>query len=1073
MAILIAGGSCDFKYPVLQVWGFIAGLITRHKKKELITETNDEINRLAGNGVGAASICIPDEDYISAEDRTMMEVGESRKEAYSGMKMFTHPREKLKIGCWNVRTMYSIGKTAQVCREMRRYKIDVLGISECRWLECGKVNTIDHEVIIYSGKNDKHEYGVAIILSKNAAKSLMSWKPVSDRIITARMYSKYIKATIVQTYAPQNESTEEEKNKFYEQLQKVYDEIPKHDMIISMGDWNAKIGFQMKGEEGIVGRHVLKGDRTDSGARFVSSCEVNNMAIVSTMFPHKNIHKYTWNSPDGITRNQIDHISINGAFRRSVSDVRVYREADADSDHNLVVGTIKLKLASTYKKKENRNRYNNQNLKLKEVKQKFTIEIKNRFNCLEEISENSATGGIHVIEQKWKKFKQIYNETAEKVLGFQKGKNKPWISDESWKKIDERKGLKKKVEDAKSQRIKEMKRIKYREKALEVKKCLQHDKRKWADDIAREAETAFQKGNMRGVYDCTKKLCNSKQRRMDVIKDKNGKLLSTENEVLQRWKEHFMEILNRPDPDTLADVNTEGVEELDVSSGSISKEEIRSAIKDLKSNKAPGSDNITAEILKADVETTVNELEKLFKIIWESEEVPEDWKEGLIVKLPKKGDLTRCGNWRGLTLMSIPAKLLGRTIVRRLQEAVDVLLRKEQAGFRKHHGTSEQIFILRNIVEQSLEWNATMYLIFVDYEKAFDSINRETLWKIMKSYGIPQKFIMMVKAFYRNSKVAVLHGGKKSEWFEVKSGVKQGCVMSGLLFLLVIDWIMRRTLSEGRLGIRWRMMETLEDLDYADDIVLLAETWRNAQQKLDRLNGYGLQTGLKINVDKTESLRIMAKNNTPFKVNNKDIEDVASFTYLGATITTSGGAQEDMKIRIGKARKAYYCLKKIWSSGQYRRKTKMRIFQSNVLSVLLYGCETWKMTEMDEQCLNVFVHKCLRRILKIYWPTRMSNEEVCKIAKIVKVSTQIRKRRWRNIGHILRMSPESHQRTALRWTPDGRRNRGRPKETWRRTVEKELKSMKLTSWEATAAAANDRNRWRDLINSPALHIKKK
>ena len=185
-------------------------------------------------------------------------------------------------------------------------------------------------------------------------------------------------------------------------------------------------------------------------------------------------------------------------------------------------------------------------------------------------------------------------------------------------------------------------------------------------------------------------------------------------------------------------------------------------------------------------------------------------------------------------------------------------------------------------------------MLFVDYEKAFDSIDRETLWKIMKAYGIPEKFIAIVKAFYKNSRAAVIHGDGKSEWFEIKSGVKQGCVMSGFLFLLVIDWIMRRTVDGVRTGIRWRMMDTLEDLDYADDIVLLAEAWRHAQQKLERLNQNGLQTGLKINKKKTESLRINAVNNSAFQVDHEDIKDVTSFTYLGATVTTTGGAAEDI-----------------------------------------------------------------------------------------------------------------------------------------------------------------------------------
>ena len=1010
----------------------------------LITETEGERNT-AVNGVGAASDCIPVEDYISAEDRVVMDAGESRKEACSRIEMFTHPKVKLRLGCWNVRTMFATGKTTQVCREMRRYNLEVLGISECRWMECGKVKTQEGEEILYSGSMEKHEHGVAIILSKNAAQSLMSWEPVSSRIVTARLYSKYIKTTIVQAYAPQNGSSVEAKDEFYQQLQKVYSEIPKHDMVISMGDFNAKIGSQFVGEEGIVGRHGLKGDRTDNGSRFVSMCEVSNMAIMSTMFPHKDIHKVTWNSPDGVTQNQIDHITVNNKFMRSVMDVRAYRAADAESDHNLVVGTVKLKLASVGKKQEKRRRYNYQKLMQKEVKQKFTIELKNRFSCLQveesevdnslqvEESEADSSEGPTVntrLEQQWKTFKDSYNETAKKVLGFQRGSNKPWISDDSWDRIDERKEVKKKMLDAKSARIKERFNADYREKAREAKRSLQQDRRKWADSLASDAENAFQSGNMKGVYDSTKKLCNSRPRKMEVIKDKGGKLLTTERDTMQRWKEHFTEVLNRPEPEILADVVIDGVVELDVNTGYITKEEIKWSLKNLKNNKATGTDNIAAEVLKVDMDTTAGELEKLFKVVWDSEEVPDEWKQGLIVKLPKKGDLTVCGNWRGLTLMSVPAKCLGRSMIRRIRDEVDKLLRREQAGFRPKHGTEEQIFILRNIIEQSLEWNTVLYLVFVDYEKAFDSIDRETLWKIMKAYGIPDKFIAIVKAFYRNSRAAVLHGDGKSDWFEIKSGVKQGCVMSGFLFLLVIDWIMRRTVDGERTGIRWRMMDTLEDLDYADDIVLLTESWRHAQQKLERLNNNGLRTGLKINKKKTESLRINAANNSAFKVGDDDIKDVESFTYLGATVTTTGGAAEDINKRIGKARQAYYRLRKIWSSSILRRKTKMRIFQANVVSVLLYGCTTWKMTAADEHKLDVFVHTCLRRVLRIYWPTRMSNEEVRRIAGVQMVTTQIRTRRWKYIGHILRMDSEDNQRVALRWTPaTRRRKRRRPRET--------------------------------------------
>ena len=140
--------------------------------------------------------------------------------------------------------------------------------------------------------------------------------------------------------------------------------------------------------------------------------------------------------------------------------------------------------------------------------------------------------------------------------------------------------------------------------------------------------------------------------------------------------------------------------------------------------------------MKADIETTVVVLYELLLKIWESERVPNDWRCGLIIRLPKKGNLMECGNWRGITLLPVAAKVLGKVIITRIGNAVDTRLRQEQAGFRRGRGTVEQIFILRNIIEQVIEWNANLYVCFVDFEKAFDSIDRGILGGIIGEYGI-------------------------------------------------------------------------------------------------------------------------------------------------------------------------------------------------------------------------------------------------------------------------------------------------------------------------------------------------
>ena len=104
-----------------------------------------------------------------------------------------------------------------------------------------------------------------------------------------------------------------------------------------------------------------------------------------------------------------------------------------------------------------------------------------------------------------------------------------------------------------------------------------------------------------------------------------------------------------------------------------------------------------------------------------------------------------------------------------------------------------------------IKWNSCLYLCFVDFDKAFDSVHRETLWHLLKSYGIPTKLVNMVKAMYKNCRCAVMDETDHLEWFEVLSGVRQGCVMSGFLFLIVIDWVMRRNCGEQQ---KWNQMET-------------------------------------------------------------------------------------------------------------------------------------------------------------------------------------------------------------------------------------------------------------------------
>jgi len=349
---------------------------------------------------------------------------------------------------------------------------------------------------------------------------------------------------------------------------------------------------------------------------------------------------------------------------------------------------------------------------------------------------------------------------------------------------------------------------------------------------------------------------------------------------------------------------------------------------------------IIAEILKGDVNTSTQMLYEIYAKVWEEETIPEGWKEGHLVKIPKKGDLANCDNYRGITMLSVPGKILSRIILQRLIDALDEILRDQQMDFRKNRSCTDHIATLRIIAEQSLEWNTSLFITFIDFKKAFNSVDHSTLWKILRHHGIPEKFIAIIQQSHYNSQIRVIHNRELTPPFSVKTGVRQGCILSPMLFLLVIDWIMKTTTEGPRTEIQWFLLSQLHDLDCADDIALLSHHHKHAQDKIQSLATPAVMTGPTIKKSKIKTMRINSTNKHPIKLDNEAVENVASFTYLGSVIAVDEGTERDVLVRIGKARTAFLLLRPVWRSKEISLRTKLRIFNTNVKSVLMYGAET-------------------------------------------------------------------------------------------------------------------------------------
>ena len=255
---------------------------------------------------------------------------------------------------------------------------------------------------------------------------------------------------------------------------------------------------------------------------------------------------------------------------------------------------------------------------------------------------------------------------------------------------------------------------------------------------------------------------------------------------------------------------------------------------------------------------------------------------------------------------------------------------------------------------------------------------------------------------------------------------------------------MRQSTEGEKTSIQWTFARQLEDLDFADDISLLSHRQQDAQEKLGRVTAEAEKTGLRINTRKTEILRINNKRQGPVRLQQEQIKEVKKFTYLGSVVSKDGGADEDIKSRIIKARHVFRTLTPISRSSALSLHNKIRIFNTNVTPLMLYGSETWRTTKTNRNKLQKFVNRCLCNILNIRWSEIISNKELWARTKQAPVGEDIKKRKWWWIGHTLRKSPSKVTRQALDWNPRGKRKVDRPKQTWRRSSDAEVKAAGMT-----------------------------
>jgi hypothetical protein len=303
-------------------------------------------------------------------------------------------------------------------------------------------------------------------------------------------------------------------------------------------------------------------------------------------------------------------------------------------------------------------------------------------------------------------------------------------------------------------------------------------------------------------------------------------------------------------------------------------------------------------------------------------------------------------------------------------------LRPNQNGFRQGRSTSSHLLALRRIVEELKNHDMEAVLTFIDFRKAFDSVDRVKMFQIPEAYGILADVVAAIRVMYENTSAVVLTPERETDQFAIDTGVLQRDPVAPFLFIICLNYVLRYAItdSDGLTLKRRRSQrhpaEVLAELDYADDIAQLENTIESAQDLLNRVEKACKDVGLCLNVPKTKYMHLNPSSvNKLVSSDGSPIELVQDFRYLGG-YTDSG---YDMNTRIGQAWSAINSPNKVWKAA-IKKETKTKVFKASVETILLYGSDSWSLNVARSNKLDGSYTKMIRAVYNISWRDHVSNK---------------------------------------------------------------------------------------------------
>ena len=968
-------------------------------------------------------------------------------------------------------------KTAIINHELLKLNIDIAALQETRLPSDGTLRERDYS-FFWKGKEPGQPriHGVGFAVKNSLLSSIIPPTDGTERLLSLSLSTTNGKMRLISAYAPTLLAESEDKDRFYEDLGTLISEIPSTEGLFILGDFNARIGSDLEAWAPTIGTFG-HGTINDNGQRLLELCSYHNLCVTNTFFANKRRRQVSWRHPRSGRWHQLDLVVTRRSQLGSVQNTRSFHSADCNTDHALVCSNLHLKSKRLHKSKQKSvPKINTARTRSLQLCQEFNTSLDAILeNCPEETDEM------------WSYLRDATYKTAMGTFGKRTRKQEDWF-EESHETLSPALEEKRKAFLNHKAHPSPSSLAAFRTARSNAQRLARQCANEYWSSLANKIQASSDTGNMRELFKGIKTAFGPTSCKTAPLKSLDGEFIRDKSKQLDRWVQHYETLYSTENRVTLAAIDAcETLPQMTELDRVPTIDELLKAIDALSIGKAPGSDGIPPEVIKAGKNSSlINKLHQLLTKCWHEKRVPQDMRDSKIITLYKnKGERSDCNNYRGISLLSIVGKVFARVVLKRLQAVADRVYPESQCGFRSKRSTVDMIFSLRQLQEKCREQNRPLYLAFIDLTKAFDLVSRDGLFTLLEKIGCPPTLLGIIRSFHDNMKASVFYDGSLSDSFGIKSGVKQGCVLAptlfGIFFSLLLhhafkesdEGVYIHTRSDGglfnlsRLRAKTKVRHVLiRELLFADDAALATHSADTLQRLVNQFSSACCEFGLTISLKKTQVLSQNPDITEPqIHIGDTVLENVDTFTYLGSAVSHKLHLETELSRRIGKASSTMARLsKRVWENRLLTTRTKMKVYNACVLSTLLYGSECWPMYAQQEAKYNSFHMRCLRKILRVTWKDKIPNQEILERTSSQSLHSTLAHRRLRWLGHVHRMDggriPKDLMYGEL---STGARSRGRPYLRFKDVLKRDIKAFQLpvTSWERIAS---DRDKWRAALS---------